>query len=246
MTVSARSAYACDSTGCLLATTGRNGVLPRKGWTLDFSYRYTDQTDARQGTRPTSEVLRPLVDFEGRRIVPAYHQEIGGEEQFFQMDLAHGLTSRLTVSVSVPLMARRYFRVSHFGYDLAYATTGLGDTLFGARFAATADKSLVFGVAAKIPTGDSRNVSEPDDKILDPTLQPGTGSLDFLATAQYAHRLAALSTDVVATASYQVDRRNGLGYRFGDEALAAVTFVRAWGRWTPSLQVKLFQKGHSR
>ena len=235
----------CDSTGCLLATRGRNGALRPGVWALDLSYRYTDQADPRRGSAATDEVVRPLIDFEGRRIVPDWHEELGGQEQFLQVDAAYGLASRVTLVGSVPLMARRYYRVSHFGYDLGYSSGGIGDAVVGARVALTRGKSLVAGLAVKLPSGESRKISFLDRTIQEPSFQAGSGSWDLLGSAQYVRRFAR-GIDAALIASYQRNSENSLGFRFGDERLVAVAFSRPGARFSPSLQMKVFHKERSR
>ena len=43
-----RDAFACDSTGCLLVTRSAGGLLPRKSFRLDLSFRATDDSRAHE------------------------------------------------------------------------------------------------------------------------------------------------------------------------------------------------------
>jgi hypothetical protein len=58
--------------------------------------------------------------------------------------------------------------------------------------------------------------------------------------------MAAGGMEVTLSGSYQVNTTNDYRYRFGNEAIGAVTASRAFGRFTPSLQVKLYERGRSR
>jgi hypothetical protein len=53
-------------------------------------------------------------------------------------------------------------------------------------------------------------------------LQPGSGSTDGIGSLQYAFRAFHADLDWTASFSYQVNGVNRHGYRFGNEAIAAV------------------------
>ena len=69
---------ACDSTGCLLVTRSASGLLPRKGFRLDLSYRATDDSKLMSGSDTATRVTRPKVDFEHGLVRPGFHQDLGG------------------------------------------------------------------------------------------------------------------------------------------------------------------------
>jgi hypothetical protein len=84
-----------------------------------------------------------------------------------------------------------------------------------------------------------------DSTILDPTLQPGTGSGDFVASLLWS-TVAPLRSEIGLSGSYQVDTTNSFEYRFGNTAIAAATVSRPTGSFVPSLQVKLVRQDSSR
>ena len=81
-----RDAFACDSTGCLLVTRSAGGLLPRKSFRLDLSYRATDDSRLMSGSDTASDVTRPKVDFEHGLVRPGFHQDLGGTSRFLQVD----------------------------------------------------------------------------------------------------------------------------------------------------------------
>jgi hypothetical protein len=97
----------------------------------------------------------------------------------------------------------------------------------------------------KAPTGNYRLIATYDRSINEPTLQPGTGSVDFVAAADLSRR-QVLGLDWTVSASYQANTTNDLDYRFGNDAIASLAVSRALvGRLSGSFQVKGWHKGRS-
>jgi len=237
-------AEGCDSTSCMMMTRGQNGALGQGAWRVDLSFRHTQQDALRSGGEATDTVLRPKVDFVRQRIIPGYHGERGGHEQFVQLDVSYGLSSRVTVLASAPLVAHRSYDVVHSQFEHIYNTTSFGDVVVGARYALDRTSRTVAGLSFKLPTGRSRLVSPFDGDIHDPMLQPGSGSADLVASVQTSRR--ALSVDWSFSGSYQANTTNGLEYRWGNDAIASVGASRALGAGlSGSLQVKAFHKQRS-
>lgn len=237
-------AESCDSTSCMMMTRGQQGALGRGALRLDLSFRRTQQDELRSGGAAADSVLRPKVDFERQRLIPGYHGERGGHEQFLQLDVSYGLSSRVTVLASAPLVAHRSYEVVHSQFEHVYDTTSFGDVVLGARYALDRASRTVAGLSAKLPTGRSRLVSPFDGGIHDPMLQPGTGSSDVVASIQTTRR--ALSVDWSLSGSYQANTANGLDYRWGNDAIATLGASRALaGGLSGSLQVKAFHKPRS-
>jgi outer membrane putative beta-barrel porin/alpha-amylase len=241
-------APACDSTSCALVTKGPGGTLAKGALRLDFSYRQTDQTEPWAGGESTDTVLRPKVDFEHGFILAGYHREVGGTERYLQCDLSYGVTSRASVFVGVPLLIQRSYDIAHGGSFLqASDTKGFGDILTSVQYAVLRSSSQLLTARAglKLPTGEFRLISGFDQTINDPTLQPGTGSWDFVTGADYT-RFNLLGLDWTASASYQANTTNDLQYRFGDDAIGSISASRTLaGRLGGSLQVKGWHKGRS-
>jgi hypothetical protein len=242
----------CDSTGCLLVTRSASGLLAPKAWRFDLSFRATDDSQLLSGSGETSRVNRPKVDFENQIVRPGFHQDLGGSSRFLQLDIGYGLTGRTTALASAPVVTHRDYEIGHpAALTESYETWGLGDTLVGVRhsFLAPGSLSVVGGIAVELPTGDHRLVSPEalfDIGVLDPMLQPGSGSFDVVLSAQCAKRLAVGDLDLTAAFSYQANTTNDLDYRYGNDAIASLSLARPLASWLRgSLQVKYANRGRS-
>jgi len=233
----------CDSAACLQQTRGGGG-LPRKGrWQVDLTFRHTSVGDGREGTAPSADVRRPWVDFERQTVWSGFHRESRGRERFVQVDIARGLSSRWAVGLSVPLHTRRVYDVVHGSSGFSYEPEGLGDTLAVVRRAL--GEGWVAGFGLKLPSGRSDVLDPTGTFIIEPGIQPGTGSVDVVGTLQRSFALPAM-VSLGAAASYQVNRGNSRGYAFGDDAIASATLARrVIGPITGSLQIKGWRKGRS-
>lgn len=242
----------CDSTGCLLVTRSASGILPPKAWRFDVSFRATDDSRLMSGSGETSRVNRPKVDFENQIVRPGFHQDLGGTSNFLQLDVGFGLTGRTTALASAPVVTHRDYEIGHPpGLTENYETWGLGDTLVGIRhsFFARGSLSVVGGIGVELPTGDYRLVSPEalfDIGVLDPMLQPGSGSFDAVLSAQCAKRLGVRDLDLTAAFSYQANTTNDLDYRYGNDAIASLSLAGPLASWLrASLQVKYANRGRS-
>jgi hypothetical protein len=200
------------------------------------------------GGDPTATVLRPKVDFEHGLILAGYHREAGGRERFLQCDLAYGVTSRATAILSIPVLTQRSYDISHGGsFEQSTRTRGFGDLLLGVQLGVLArpTHTLTARAAVKAPTGNYKLISAFDHTINEPTLQPGTGSVDFVGAADFS-RLGLLGLSWTVSGSYQVNTTNDLDYRFGNDAIASIGVSRGVvGRLSGSFQVKYWHKGRS-
>ena len=245
------AALACDSTGCLLVTRSASGLLPRKSFRLDLSYRMTDDSQLMSGSDTTARVTRPKIDFEHGIVRPGFHQDLGGRSRFLQVDAAYGLTGRTTILASAPVATRRSYDVGHPPLIENYETWGLGDTLVSVRHAVVAgtETSVVLGAGVEMPAGEYRMVSPEarfDVGVLDPMLQPGSGSWDVLLNAQASRRLGAGGLDLTSAFSYQANTTNDLGYSYGDDAIASLALAHPIApRLRASLQLKWAHRGRS-
>jgi len=213
---------------------------------VDVSFRATSLETPLAGSARVDEVRRPWADTINGQIWPAFHRDDAARERFLQLDASYGLTSRISVFGSAPLLAQRSFRLVHgtlSPVSYSYSTRGFGDALAGARFGVLrGPRPLVASVAVKLPTGDS------DERelgaILDPMGEPGSGSTDLFASAQYSWAWKGLSWS--SAASRQQTTSNAREYRYGNETILSVAASRAVrGPVSASLQVKGFHKAHS-
>lgn len=275
----ARAADACDSSSCAILTRGGLGTLAKGAFTVDFSFRYTDEGKRLAGSSTTEDVVLPRIDFDGQRLLPGFHREIDGSSSALQADVSYGVTSRLSAFASLPLFTKKRYVHTHVlgshtpaeptdpvdpddphGHGpapeeqptpLAYTSDGYGDTQVGVRYAlwGGASQRLSAGVALKLPTGASELPNTFDGGLHDPTLQPGTGSLDTILSALYARGGGPVQW--AASASHQITTANGLHYRFGNETILGLGVTRTlravYSRASvaASVQVKAHFRGRS-
>jgi outer membrane putative beta-barrel porin/alpha-amylase len=241
-----RAEATCGSTACFLATRTQDGALAHGTFRFDLSYRYVDQSRLREGSSSTDEVLTPGVNFDEGVLEPNHHREIRTGFHVLQADASYGLTGRLSLFASVPLVSAKHHEhvVIEDGEERftdGDGTTGFGDLLLGARYALLpSDVDLVLvSAAVKLPTGAYKKLDTAGE-ITEPTLQPGTGSTDLAAALLYSHQIHGPQSEVFLTAGYRLDGTNSLQYRLGDELQAGLGYGRVFGRrWTVNLQVNL-------
>jgi hypothetical protein len=94
-----------------------------------------------------------------------------------------------------------------------YKTSGIGDTLVSVRHALLASPSfsLVASAGLEMPTGEYRLIAPTalfDIGVLDPMLQPGSGSWDVLLSAQGSRRISKDGLDLTGALSYQMNTTN--------------------------------------
>jgi hypothetical protein len=240
-------AFGCDSTSCLILTRGAAGLVAPGAFQVDLSFRYTDVSARRAGRETADSVVRPKVLIERNLLVPGYHEDLRGSENALLFDVAWGAGQRTTAFASLPVFGQKSYDVGHGGITSSYNARGIGDLVLGGRRALYRGprSALVTSVAVKLPTGRTGLIDRYDDTVLEPTLQPGSGSLDVVTTLQWS-TVAAGGTRLAVAGSYQITSANDHRYRFGNDAIGAITASRSFGRFTPSLQVKLNARARSR
>lgn len=252
----ARPLLACTTANCTLLTRTDGPGLGRGAWRVDVGWRFVDQDARRYGTdevivtgTEVAPVLRPRVDFATGRLRPNYHQEFAAHQAALQLDVAYGLTTRLSVLGSLPLRSR--YAVDHLffpapGVDLhadagplpsrqTLAIAGPGDAQVGVRYAVV--RGLTAGFALKLPTGASDRLDEYG-QVDDPMHQPGTGALAVIGTVQADGQIGGIGW--LASGSFQRNDENDRGYRFGNETILAVGASRTVsGPLAATLQAKV-------
>ena len=116
--------------------------------------------------------------------------------------------------------------------------TGIGDLMLVALYqvyntpsdsSSAFNQRLFLGGGIKFPTGVYRETSS--DGELEPLLQPGTGSFDFIASLNYLAKIkkAGLNTDI----TYRINTSNKNGFQFANRLNATVLLfykipIKAW------------------
>ena len=224
------------------------GLMRQGQIRIDFSLRHLDQSRRLEGISTTDQVRRPWIDFRDGQIWPAIHDDYEGRQQITQLDLEYALTDRTTVFVSAPLVSSRRFSSGDEYCGLVNSTSGIGDILVGGRRALkNKGSSLIVTTAAiKLSTGESRTLSGSGATFLDPMFQTGSGSVDVFGSVQSTFKAVHPSLDWSALTSYQATSANGLGFRFGNQSIAALTTSRrVRGPLAVSLQLKALHQSRS-
>lgn len=236
----------CGSTACFLNTLTQDGSLAKHAFRLDLSYRYVDQSRKRAGSSATDEVVTPGVEFATGELEPNHHRELRTGYQLVQADLSFGLTGQLTLLASIPLISAKHhehivLEDDEEVFSDADGTTGFGDVQIGTRysFLASSRDLLLASAAIKLPTGPYEKL-DSEGEITEPTLQPGTGSTDALASLAYSRQLRPNKSEVFLNTSYRWNTTSPLDYRMGDEFQAGAGMTLALGgSWIGSMQLNL-------
>ena len=216
---SAHSIRACEVCGC---TSGINalGILPQfNNHFIGLRYSY-----------------RQFHTIHPPSIIPGQTGQVS-DEYFHSLELWGRFypTKRLQVFTFVPFLFYRQQSVSEGNVEV----NTIGDVSVMANYIIIkapdstqrkARHSLQAGLGVKMPTGryDLKNGTE----LLNPNLQPGTGSWDFTANVSYTVRWNAFGLNNEAL--YRLNTTNGAGYKFGDKiTLASRAFYwKKWKKWS--------------
>jgi hypothetical protein len=247
-----RSAVAsCGSASCFLVTHSDEGVETAGAFQIDLSYRYVVQTKKVEGSHSTDEVLVPGIDFEEEVIEPDHHREISTRTTKLLLNLAYGVTPRVSVFGVLPLISdKNHEHVDDVGtpdehFTNTDGTRGFGDVAVGARYTllVKANDLLVGSASVKVPTG-AYKLLDSEGAINEPTIQPGTGSYDGLLTLYYARHRFPSPLEWFVSGSQRINGRNPLECRVGNETVATGGMSYAVSqRWVLSLQANARHAG---
>ena len=228
---SGTSAASCGSSNCFLVTGTQEGVSPEGQFIADLSFRHVVLDRGLRGTQRVDQVFTPKVNFEAGLLEPNHHREIKTINNLAQFDLSYGLTETFTVQMAVPFFNQRVHE--HFDgvsasnpegtFFRSDGTDGFGDVrIIGKYNLLTTTKHLfVGGLGVKLPTGEY-NLRDSFGAINEPTLMPGTGSFDALASVYYAYQIIPHEFDAFFSGSQQINTENNRDYLFGDITLLNV------------------------
>jgi hypothetical protein len=199
-----------------------------------------------------SRPIAPLIDFERQLVLTGHHSDSSMRHSLLQADLGFGLTSRITLSVSIPLLTDRLHEqfdlksnlgISHnlHGpseevFDSTYLSStptphgakGIGDLQVGGAISAfvTSRHSLVLRLGVKAPTGDYK-LRDSFGSVDRPDLQPGSGSWDVVGAGQYQRRIGESEWSFFSGAWGRINGTNDIHYRFGNEISTAAGITQA-------------------
>lgn len=204
----------CGSAMCPMDPQSMNVPLPRQ-FTLDFSFQYIDQENVRIG-RHGGTVGE----------IPSSHDEVQTLNRAAGF-LANYATSEDLVFSAFVLFVSRYHAHREETVKETWRFDDLGDVLVTGRYRLLPRLWATAGI--ELPTG-KRRPSNAEGEIAEPTLAPGSGSIDALGGFVFQTQLPvpSLSRGILGNEAVMpffagaTFRRNGRGtddYRQGDELL---------------------------
>jgi len=218
---------------------------------VDLTYRYIPQDRKQKGSSTTDVVQVPGVNFAAGslELPPAEgHEELRTINKLGQLDVNYGITPRLGLAVAVPFYNDKYHEHTHLDtgeFSKIDGTSGMGDVAVTAKFAlyTRTRHRVVGGAGIKLPTGEYR-LRDSDNVINEPTIQPGTGSYDYLFSVFYDYQLQPHKFDTFLSVLYRVNTQNDLDYEFGDtETVNAGVNYRVKSKMIVSGQVNVRSAG---
>lgn len=174
-------ARACSTCGCTLNTDmGNQGVQGGTGWRADFRYDVVDQAQLRQGSSAVSVAVPAAFEVEKRT-----------RNSYADLGVDYGLNRSWGVNLQLPLVGRLHttYGVSETSPSTSDYSNAVGDLRLLGRytgFEPDMSSGILFGL--KLPTGaTTRKFDSGPDRgaLLDPPLQPGTGTTDALLGAYH-------------------------------------------------------------
>ncbi|OAI52155.1 hypothetical protein AYO46_06410 [Betaproteobacteria bacterium SCGC AG-212-J23] len=183
--IPAGAAASCGSAFCTVNTNWDvQGAWTEPGTRLDFRYEYINQDQPMSGSRKV-----------GVGEVPAHHDEVYTYNRNYLTTIDRTIDADWGVNVLVPVVDREHYHIhNHMGTQLdeRWDFTELGDVRvlarrrlasFEGQEPSAAVASLNFGL--KLPTGKT-NIVNADGDAAERSLQPGSGTTDFLIGASYS------------------------------------------------------------
>jgi len=227
----------CGSANCFLVTGTQDGIANPGQVIADLSYRFIPMDQIQQGSHGTSEAVVPKIDFTNGVIIPPgevdSHHEIRTNNELMQLDLTFGITPKFALTVAIPFFNQRTHEHEHvtggtpsnptFGsFSREDGTAGFGDIRLIGKYALLIHTKhlLVGGLGLKAPTGEYK-LRDHEGEVNEPTIQPGTGSWDGLASLYYAYEIFPHELNAFLSTSYQASTENDLNYEMADTLIAS-------------------------
>ena len=246
--LSAPAEATCGAAQCFVVTQTGEEIVSEGSIFVDLSLRFIPQDRKLEGTDTVSEVLVPEIDFEDGEIKIDDHREERTQNTLAQLDVGYGLSSRWTFFFSLPFLNERDHE--HFievgtpdeEFVLDDGSSGFGDVQVGVRtaFLQRLQDLLVGSLALKAPTGEYK-LFNSEGEINEPSIQPGTGSWDLIASAYYTHAWRPNRVGYFVAGSFRKNTENDLDYQFGDQTRGDFgVYVRSGRRvlWTAQINAR--------
>lgn len=143
-------------------------ALPTSGWGISLTYDNNLIEDLIQRTEQIDE------------------DNISRFTKTLLAQIDYGITENITGTVLIPYVWLGQTTKTLSG-EIEGKTSGLGDVLIMSQYKKVLPNqaALIIGLGIKLPLGATQNKDIESGLILPATLQPGTGSVDFLISSQY-------------------------------------------------------------
>jgi hypothetical protein len=208
--LSASASRACDVCGCAMGAFSQ-GIMP------DYSAHFV-------GFRYNWSQFYAQVDHENS--VPATENST---DTYQRLDLVarYNISKKLKLNLALP-----YIRNSMQGSHQTLTNSGLGDPIFVVQYQLWTESLvqknhfLTLGSGMKFPLGKSNLID--NGALVNRNFQMGTGSFDFLITANYFYRKG--KSGINLETSYKLNTKNKEDYRFGNQFNFASNYVFLSGK----------------
>jgi hypothetical protein len=201
-TIAPTAALACASCGCTLSAEWDNlNFSGDSGLKLDLRYDYVNQDQLRSGTNTISAAAA------SQRLNRGDPQEVEDytKNNYLTLGIDYIVNQDWAVNVQLPYINRNHSTLGDAsdgripgdgGGQYKSSTSALGDIKLIGRYQGFNEQhnfGVMFGV--KLPTGShdkygtSTDSTEPDRVLIDPGLQPGTGTTDAILGVYYVDSL---------------------------------------------------------
>jgi len=247
-------AWACASCGCTLSADwedpSQRSTL--SGLKLDFRYDYINQNQLRSGASQISPgAASQIVNSGNPQEVEQYTVN-----NYWTLGLDYSPQSSWATNVQIPLVERNHSTLGTAsngtaaqvgGNQYTSNTASLGDVRIVERFYLTPQRNWAIEAGVKLATGatnltgTSTDSANPGSALIDPGLQPGSGSTDGILGFSYAEALNK-NWDWYGQIRYQAAVLNRAEYRPGNggNLNLGLRYLTRYGL-TPQLQVNARQ-----
>jgi len=195
--------------------TGAVRVTPMMAneWQINFSFDYNNIADLIQENVATGD------DFLSRTTTT------------YLLQSSYGFAKGYAISLLIPYVSHSE-SITSVGNTTTTRQSDLGDiTLFGQKaFNLSNISSLILGAAIKLPTGATQSKDQDNQFILPPTLQAGTGSVDYILMVMSQRSMNFRKSMLIQqTLTYRINTSSARfsshdNYKFGNE-FSAITSV---------------------
>jgi hypothetical protein len=208
----------CGTASCPL----HSGNFLYKGlFSLRINYEYINQDQIYVGSE------RSFIG-----AIRQHHDEVSTLNRITSLSLGYGIFDFLSVDLNLPFIQRKHSHIHNHHGEKIYQNwnfSSIGDLILTTDFSLlhnpeiNSSMNLLGGV--KLPTGKT-NVENENREKADATLQPGSGSTDFIFGVSYSRDLFSIPSfygysalPMTVSMSYKLNTKGTEDFKFGNELL---------------------------